>query len=69
MGGKKEGGEYQALGVAETWEMLQHNLLAMCDPFHGHAWLTVPFLRTARKKPINSTEQFPPPQRMIALSG
>lgn len=53
---KKEGGEFQALGVAETWEILQHNLLAMCDPFHGHARLTVPFLRTARKKPINSTE-------------
>lgn len=41
----------------------------MCNPFHGHAWLIVPFLRTARKKTINSTEQFPPPQRMISLSG
>lgn len=56
VGRKKKGGEFQALEVAETWEILQHNLLAMCNPFHGHAWLIVPFLRTARKKTINSSE-------------
>lgn len=55
-GSIKRNGEFQALRVAETWEILQHNLLAMCDPFHGHVWLTVPFLRTARKKYINSIE-------------
>lgn len=55
-GRKKGRGEFQALGVAERWGILQYNLLAMCNPFHGHAWLIVPFLRTARKKNINSTE-------------
>lgn len=55
---KKEGRWFQALEVAKTWEILQHNLLAMCNPFHGHAWLTVLFLRTARKKTLIPLSSF-----------
>jgi len=55
---KKKRREIQALEVVKTWEILHHNLLIMCNPFHGHAELTVLFLRTARKKPLIALSSF-----------